>query len=296
MDRATKKNLFMAAIVVLVLAVVGVAVYVTLQGPSTPNDSGTQFVDTNEDGDIVINDFNDGEITIPKYNYPVNAYDANFFTNNQGVMKYGDNSAIGINVTSKNGEIDWAQVKQSGVDFVMIRVGYREQYKGGRVEDSNFVQNIEGATEAGLAVGVYFFSQAVSVEEAEQEAAFVIEKIQPYQVTYPISFNWEFGEEKNGDVARTKNCTPLEITSFAKAFCSTVSKTGHTAMFHANKEMAYDNFNLDELSGNQIWYAEYAEKPAFYYDFKIWQYSELAEVPGISGSVKMSLAMEKYSD
>ncbi len=295
MDRATKKNLFMAAIAVLVLAVVGVAIYVTLQGPKTPDNSGTQVVGSGEEGKIVINDLNDGEMSIPKYNYPVNAYDVGLFTNNQGIIRYGEDSAIGINVTSKNGDIDWEQVKQSGVEFAMIRVGYRGRNKGDRTEDDKFVQNIEGATAAGLDVGVYFFSQAVSVQEAEQEAQFVIEKIQPYQVTYPISFNWEFvAPSSDGREPRTKDCTPSEITSFAKAFCSTVSKAGRTAMFYTDKELAYNYYNLDELSSNQIWYSEFAEKPAFYYDFKIWQYSELGTVSGISGNVKMSLAMKKY--
>lgn len=297
MEKSTKRNLFLTVVIILVLGIIAATVYVTMKGPATPDNAGMTVIDKQgEDGKIVVKDLNDGDMSIPKFNYPVNAYDINLFTENEGIIKYSDNSAIGINVTSQNGEIDWAQVKASGIDFAMIRVGYRGRNKGDRVEDEYFEQNIKGAIEAGLDVGAYFFSQAISEQEAEQEAAFLIEKIQPYQLKYPISFNWEFvGADQNGKEPRTKDCTPTEVTSFAKAFCNKIKKTGRDAMFYIDKTMGYEYFNLDELTQYQIWYAEYQAKPAFYYDFKIWQYSELGTVPGIEGSVKMSLAMKSYS-
>lgn len=296
MNNSMKRNIFLVIIVLLVVAVIGIAVFVATKGPSTPGNIGTEVVNKDtDDGKILIKDLYDGEINIPKYNYPLDTYDMESFQETNGVMKYGEDSALGINVRSKEGEVDWEKVKGSGVDFVMLRAGYRGYKRGERNEDENFEKNYTGATEAGLDVGVYFFSQAVSEQEAEQEASFVLSLVQGKQIKYPIAFDWEKVEDTGSDkVARTDVCTPTDVTNFAKAYCGKIKKAGFTPAIYMNKDMGYEYFNLSELSDYEIWYSEYQKTPAFYYDFKIWQYSNQGTVPGIDKEVRMNIAMKKY--
>ena len=124
---------------------------------------------------------------------PANTYAAEDFAAVDGFLTYdGDApSYVGVDVSSHQGDIDWARVAAAGVEFAMIRVGCRGYTEGGIFQDKCFVQNVEGALAAGLEVGVYFFSQAVTEAEAEEEARQVLEWIAPYDVTWPVVFDWE---------------------------------------------------------------------------------------------------------
>ena len=146
-------------------------------------------------------------------------------------------------------------------------------------------------------IGVYFFSQAVTDAEAEEEASFVLQQIQGYQVTYPIAFDWEFAIKDDGSInedSRTVNCTGEQITGFVDAFCKKIKKSGMTACYYADKAMGYEKLDLSRLSGYDLWYAEYQKAPSFHYDFKIWQYTSNGEVPGISGKVPINIALKSY--
>lgn len=302
MNNTTKKYGFIAILAVLVVAIIGLSIYFATKAP-TPEEAnaGAQIVDKKEDeeGVIVINDVNDGKLTIPQYNIPLNTYSVDKFTENNGIISYEDGSTLGINVNPRKEAIDWEQtdwnlVKES-VDFVMIRVGNRGGVRGDLYVDDTFQTCIEGAIEAGLDVGVYFYSQAISDVEADQEATFVLEKIKSYQIKYPVAFVWEYGseEELNG-TPRTANSMPSEITSFANVFCKKVKKAGYTPSVYMNKDMGYDVYDLEQLKDYDIWYSEYKKTPAFYYDFGMWQYSNEGTVPGIDGKVKMNVALKPY--
>lgn len=289
---AAKRAVFLGIVAVLVVAVVILSVYSSVAKPSGGTSDPGSTVST-EDGKLVVNDMYEGEITIPKFNIPTNTYDTEKFLNNNGLVTFDDpNASLGIDVSAYQGDIDWQAVKESGIDFVMIRIGYRGATRGKLNEDSKFQQNYEGATNAGIQVGVYFFSQAVSVSEAEEEAGYVLQLLQGKQLSYPVVYDWEF-TSVNG--SRTASATGEQITSYASAFCKKISKAGYTAGVYFNRNLGYSYYDLEEIKDFDFWLAEYRNIPAFYYDFKIWQYSDNAQVQGIETPVDIDICFKKYA-
>ena len=138
---------------------------------------------------------------------------------------------------------------------------------------------------------------AVTTEEAEAEATFVLEQIRNYQVTWPIAFFWEYDTNDDGSQdqsSRTIACNGEQVTSFIKAFCDKIELAGFTASYYADKTMAYETLQLDQLTSYDLWYAEYRAQPGFYYDFGMWQYTDEGTVSGISGSVPITLSFKNY--
>ena len=214
-----------------------------------------------------------------------------FVMNENGWISYPD-ALQGVDVSVYQGEIDWQAVADAGVDFAIIRVGYRGYSQGAIQPDTNFQKNMEGALKAGLDVGVYFFSQATTVREAEEEADYVLEAIRNYPVTYPVVFDWEFID---GQTARTDEMEGEHMTECAKTFCELVQAAGYTPMVYFNQEQGYLYYQLDQLDEFPFWLAEYDEKPDFFYDFDIWQYTHTGTVPGIQGNVDLNLAFRDLS-
>ena len=202
-------------------------------------------------------------------------------------------SHIGVDVSTHQGVIDWQQVAASGVRFAMIRVGFRGYTGGGIYPDEQFAANIQGALDAGLQVGVYFFSQAVSEEEAREEARQTLEWIADYDVTYPVVFDWE---EITYDEARTDDVEPETVTACIKAFCDEVEQAGYTPMVYFNRSQGYDIMDLEQLEGYEFWLAGYTETPSFQYAFEMWQYSCTGTVPGIQGDVDLNLCLVDYPE
>lgn len=214
-----------------------------------------------------------------------------FVMNENGWISYPD-ALQGVDVSVYQGEIDWQAVADAGVDFAIIRVGYRGYSQGAIQPDTNFQKNMEGALKAGLDVGVYFFSQATTVREAEEEADYVLEAIRNYPVTYPVVFDWEFID---GQTARTDEMEGEHMTECAKTFCELVQAAGYTPMVYFNQEQGYLYYQLDQLDEFPFWLAEYDEKPDFFYNFDIWQYTHTGTVPGIEGNVDLNLAFRDLS-
>ncbi len=293
-----KKTVFLVAVIVLVIAVILLTVYNSVDHTEKSNSGGTaSTVATTDDGKLIINDLYAGEITIPKYNVPLNRYDTAKFKNESGLVTYEDEDAtLGIDVSSYQETIDWEQVKESGIEFAMIRAGYRGATRGNLKEDKNFQANYEGAKAAGLKVGVYFFSQAVSVAEAEEEAGYVLQLLQNKELDFPVVFDWEVAEVMENDVniSRTKSISGEDVTSFAQAFCKKIDKAGFTAAVYFNRNLAYDYYNLEMIKDFDFWLAEYRTVPAFYYDFQMWQYSDNAQVRGISTPVDINICFKQY--
>lgn len=219
-----------------------------------------------------------------------------FVRDGNGRMTYSDPAVktyTGIDVSVFQGDIDWDAVKNDGIDFVMLRVGYRGYgQKGIMGKDDKFDSNYEGAKKAGLKVGAYFFSQATNENEAREEAAFVLDAVRDCPLDYPIAYDWEFVD--NGE-ARTNGMTSEDITVCAKAFCEAIKSAGKVPVIYFNCETGYFNYDLPQVKDYGFWLAEYYDTPSFYYNYKMWQYSKTGSVDGISGDVDMNISIVDFS-
>lgn len=216
-----------------------------------------------------------------------------FVRDGRGRVSYNDSTVsayTGIDVSVFQGDIDWNAVKNDGIDFVMLRVGYRGYGTKGIIgEDANFKKNYEGAKEAGLKVGAYFFSQALNEKEAAEEANFVLDTVKDYPLDYPIAFDWEF---VRNDEARTNGMSSESITTCAKSFCEVIAQAGYTPLIYFNRETGYFSYDLTLVKDIGFWLAEYYDTPSFYYNYKMWQYSESGSVDGINGEVDMNIFID----
>ncbi|MBQ7839288.1 MAG: glycoside hydrolase family 25 [Lachnospiraceae bacterium] len=211
-------------------------------------------------------------------------------------------ATLGIDVSKYQGTIDWAAVKNAGVDFAMIRVGYRTKTTGIIYEDPGARYNLQEATKNGIKVGAYFFSTAVSQQEAKEEAAWVASFISKYKITYPVAFNCEGFQSSD---SRQYNLTKEERTNLACAFLDTIAASGYTPMFYAsrNEMEGSAQWNMNTLENRyRVWVSQYPEKPfpqtgASSYSGKhaMWQYTSQGTVAGIKGKVDVNVAYFGYS-
>lgn len=232
--------------------------------------------------------------SVPKHNYnweniKVSANGLKYYTENGKKV-----SLEGIDVSSHQKDIDWAKVKAAGIDFAIIRVGFRGYGTGEILIDEYFTKNIEGALAAGVKVGVYFFSQAINEAEAIEEAEVVIEQLKKYksQITYPVVYD---AEDIPNDTARTDNLLGEQITSNCIAFCEKIKDAGYTPMIYANKRWFLTRLDLTRLTDYDFWHASYIDAPDTPYLYTMWQYSESGKVAGISGSVDLNISFVDYS-
>lgn len=207
----------------------------------------------------------------------------------QYVEKGQVTSYKGIDVSRFQGKIDWNAVAADGVQFAFIRVGLRGYGSGAITEDSMFESNIKAANAAGVKVGVYFFSQAITEEEVLEEANFVLEQIAPYQVDCPIVFDVEMIAGAEG---RADALTVEERTNLTKLFCETIKAAGYKPMIYMNLEMATIRINLEELEEYDKWFAYYNPDFYFPYAYKVWQYSESGTVSGVPEKVDLNICFE----
>ena len=214
-----------------------------------------------------------------------------------GVLSYLENENIvshkGIDVSRFQGNINWKKVKEDGVEYAFLRVGIRGYGSGEIVKDSTFDKNIEEALKAGVKVGVYFFSQAITVDEAVEEAEFVLSEIEGYDVTYPIVFDVEKVADKKG---RMNLISVEERTDITIAFCETIKNAGYTPMIYGNTEMFSVLTEFERLEAYEKWYAFYDPTIYFPYDFKIWQYTDKGRVDGISEPVDLNISFKTWGE
>lgn len=229
-------------------------------------------------------------------------YDANHnkITGNQvigGVMyTFGGDGALsqssgnrGIDVSKYQGNIDWGAVAASGINFAIIRVGYRGSASGALVQDPYFKKNISGATKAGIKVGLYFFTQAVNEAEAVEEASMAMSLASGYKVTYPIFIDTE--SASNG---RANGLSKSARTAVVKAFCQTVRNGGYKAGVYASKSWYANQLNASALNGYCIWVAQYNSSCTYSGKYDMWQYSSKGSVSGIKGNVDMNISYTGY--
>ena len=196
-------------------------------------------------------------------------------------------AALGIDVSSHQGWIDWQAVAASDVDYAMLRAGYRGYTDGETNQDEYFQYNLESAADAGLDIGVYYFSQALTEEEAVEEANHVLDLVSGYSLAYPIYFDWETVEDEN---ARTATISGSELTRCARAFCSTIENAGYDAGVYFNLSTAVQLYQLYDLKEYDFWLAEYQDIPSYPFAIDMWQYTNSGTVPGISVPVDLNLS------
>ena len=227
---------------------------------------------------------------VPKF-----SYSRDRFSGNGGGMDYSEPGVTvkrGIDVSKYQGEIDWDAVKADGVEFAILRVGGRYIESGRLYDDDRFAQNLRGAKAAGLDVGVYFFSQAITPEEAVEEAEYVLGWICGAELEMPVVFDWELSGKSN---ARTNGISRSDVTACAIAFCDRVREEGCRPMIYFTKYQGYVLYDLSQLTDYDFWYADDYEDdvPMFFYDFRMWQYSTRGSVDGIDGHVDRDLWFER---
>lgn len=195
-------------------------------------------------------------------------------------------SVLGIDVSGFQGTIDWQQVKDAGIRFAMIRVGGRGYgQEGSLYADSKAPGYYQGAKEAGLQIGAYFFSQATNPEEAVEEAEYALSLIQDWELDLPLVCDWEYmGPDTYGDKA-----TRRSLTDSMKAFCQTVEAGGHEPMIYFNPDHAEEEFYLEEMKDYRFWLAYYTDWMDYPYRVDMWQYTSTGSVPGIQGNVDLNL-------
>lgn len=193
---------------------------------------------------------------------------------------------LGIDVSKWNGEIDWEIVKAEGVDFAIIRCGYRGSTSGWLIEDPFFYKNLTGAKKAGVKVGLYFFTQATSPVEAVEEASMVVSLLGNTEIDYPVFIDIE-GAGGNG---RADNLDAAARTAIANAFCRTIRNAGLDAGVYSSRYWYYNNLNADELDTLRIWLAEYRDTPLYTGRYDMWQYTSSGSVAGIEGRVDLNVS------
>lgn len=206
-------------------------------------------------------------------------YDGKYLTCTAG------ESMLGIDVSAHQGEIDWQQVKDAGIEFVMIRAGYRG-YRTPVIHEDPYAQaNYKGAKAAGLKVGAYFFSQAVQPYEAVAEALLMSQIIADWELDLPAVYDWE----RVAKDTRAAEAGAEQVTACAKAFCSLMEAGGYSPMVYFNPHHAENFFKLEELTDYPFWLANYTDRMTYEYKVEMWQYTNEGRVPGISGDVDLNL-------
>ncbi len=219
-----------------------------------------------------------------------------FEVNDKGFLEYvGDDSTVeskaGIDVSRFQGEIQWDKVADAGVEFAIIRVGFRGSTEGKLILDDFFEDNIKGATQNGIKVGVYFYSQAVSPEEAKEEAQMLLDALEPYQIDYPVVIDVEYADS---DTARTAELTSDEYEAAVEEFCSVVEQAGYKAMVYGNVTSSTLLMDAADVDKYDTWIAYYGTPLYYPYHFNIWQYSKSGKIDGIDGEVDLNICITDY--
>ena len=243
-------------------------------------------------GKVHITDNSLGDIWISELEgVAVNKLSDDGFTADANFKYYSEDgkpaSEEGIDISSFCGSIDWAKVKEAGIDFAMIRLGGRNYGESGTLyTDDRALEYIQGAKEAGVKVGGYFFSQATTNAEAEEEAEYAHNILGDIKLDYPLAFDWEIIKD---DSARTDGVTATQATECAAAFCQKVKSYGYVPMVYSASRELYFKYDLTRLSDCELWLVQYTDVPSFYYQFSMWQYSQQGKVDGIEGTVDLNI-------
>ena len=237
----------------------------------TPEDTGTEPT---------------AEPTIPPESNPYTVKDFQYDENNY-LYCLRQPSYKGVDVSAFQGDIDWQQVKNSGIDFAIIRLGYRGYGKAGKMVEDEYVQdNLTEAREVGLPIGAYFFSQALNIKEVDEEIAFMLEILGEHKLDLPIILDWEIPGVEN---PRTKNMDARTLTEIQRYFCKVMTEKGLEPMIYFNWHQANHLYYLSELEDYDFWLAFYQDRMTFPYKVEMWQYTDQGRVPGIPNNVDLNV-------
>ena len=257
-----------------------------------------QDSDDMDDGKHTLVTYQDGSTEWVEINdkLAANSYDTAKFVYQNPQMKYYVNgkqaSWFGVDISSKQGIVDFEKLKKAGVDFVMIKVGGRGYSSGNIVLDSSYKDYMNGAKNAGLGIGVYFYSQAVDKDEVCEEAETLLELIKDYPVKYPVVFDMESVE---GDMARTDALDVSTRTELARIFLKTIKAEGYTPMLYGDKEWLVTKLDLEKLQDYDVWLSQETDTPDYPYEYTMWQYNKSGTVSGISGTAGLNISLVNYS-
>ena len=213
-------------------------------------------------------------------------------------MHYGPERCrkIDADVAAHQETIDWKKVKEAGIEFAYIRLGYRGATEGILHTDLEFEKNYKGATENGIKVGVYWYAQPANVQEVIEEAKYVVSVLNNRQLDLPIAFDFEETEFSDGSISRMHGMSGSDRTKMAVTFCNEILKNHYDVMIYTNLYWAETFYNWNELQDYPIWYAQYATYPNFNRPFVMWQYSDSGSIDGIDRSVDMNILFIRKSD
>lgn len=219
---------------------------------------------------------------------PRNERDPDDFYFEDGFLRY-PGAVPGIDVSAHQGLIDWEDVKDAGIEFAIIRVGYRGSTEGRLYEDALFRHNLNGARAVGLPVGVYFFSQALTVEEAAEEAEFLLDILDGEELELPVYYDWEqvAGESRVTDPGM------IPLTDCSVAFCEAVRQQGYTPGVYFNQDYGYAYLDFLRLQNYEMWLAEYGDHPTFRFHYDCLQYADSGSLPGIETTVDLDLIFKE---
>ena len=302
------KTALVVAIVALILAILivgGVVAFLMLRDKDDNSDqhsgetSATQNMsvspDDSHDPDASENENGDASEQPKESSAKATESKSGYVKDENGYPAYYENgvkkSHLGVDISAYQDSVDFNALKNAGVEFVIIRIGGRYYESGGFYTDDKFETYYSGARAAGLKVGVFFFSQAISTDEAKEEATFVLQHLDGKLIDYPITYDWE---NIDGAAARTDNITSAQVNQFAQAFCNTINSSGHRSIIYYNPSETKVSYDFNAMRSYSFWLADYADTPNPNYDFKMWQFTKTGSISGISGEVDIDLSL--YDD
>jgi GH25 family lysozyme M1 (1,4-beta-N-acetylmuramidase) len=270
----------------------------TAEPETKPQETPSQ-ADPATDGRHTLIQYRDGSeewVLISPY-LPKNTYDYTNLVSKSGMMEYfvkgRQTSYLGVSISKNDDYVDFVKVRKAGIDFVMLRVGARGYGSGQLMLDENFLDNIKRATDAGLRVGVYFFSQAITTEEVTEEANLVLENIQDYEISYPVAFDMEYVDN---DTARVEALNKEEKTKIAITFMDVIKAAGYIPMLYGDKEWLIKRVDLTKLKDYDVWLSQPGDIPDYPYQFTMWQYDDNASVSGIAQRTNLSISFIDYGE
>ena len=286
--------LLVLIILMMIALTAGCSAIPERSAPAEPDEPGSREPEEDWNSGMIEVDVGDGETRwIRAYDdVPVSTLKADEFEAEDGFIRYKGTEYTamqGIDVSTFQGEIDWPAVAADGIEFAMIRIGGRGYSQGAIYEDDRFAENLRGAADSGIRAGVYFFSQAVTPEEAEEEAEFILSilaELPEGSVTMPVAFDWEMVHEED---SRTAWMDGETLTSCASAFCAKIAEAGYEPIVYAYRYLAYEMYDLSALAPYPLWISTLDASPDFYYAFEMWQYTEDGAVDGIQSRVDLNL-------
>ena len=296
--RSIRVEWIMAAIAVLCAVVLGVVLVLSLPYMKTPDEDPDALPDRHAAAvelteptretilEPTISETEAANPTIPPERNPYDRYDFQYNRKNYLLLQ-NVKSYAGVDVSAYQGDIDWARVRQSGIDFAIIRLGYRGYESGKLVEDKYARENLKEAKEAGLRVGAYFFSQALSIKETDQEIDYMLDILGDAELDMPVVLDWEIPAAD----ARTANMDARTLTDIQRHFCGQMRKKGYTPMIYFNWHQSENLYYLSELEEAPFWLALYQDRMTYPWRVEMWQWTDKGEVPGIAGPVDLNVYM-----